>query len=100
MVNVGYKASQNLLKIINDLLNVSQLEEGKFGYQFQKINLVEFLDKLLSDALIVAKEYKVNVYFERPQEKEMLVSADPTRLGLAFSNLIDNAIKYNVEAGQ
>lgn len=99
-VGIGYKTSQGLLKTINDLLNVAQLEEGKFGYQFQNVNLVEFLDKLLADALLIAKEYKVNLYFERPAEKEIAVSVDSQKLGLAVSNLVDNAIKYNVPNGQ
>ncbi len=99
-VNIGYKTSQGLLKIINDLLNVAQLEEGRFDYQFQNINLIDFLDKLLAEASPIAGEYKVNLYFERPPEKEITVSADSAKLGLAISNLIDNAIKYNVSGGR
>lgn len=98
-IDVGYRASQNLLKIINDLLNVVQIEEGRFDYKMQKINLVEFLDKLLLEALLVAKEYKVNLYFDKALES-VFVSADPDRLGLAVSNLIDNAVKYNISGGQ
>ena len=100
LVGIGHKAAQNLSKIINDLLSVAQIEEGKFGYQFQDMNLIDFLDKLLAEASLIAKEYKVNVYFNRPSEKEIMVSADVTRLSLAVSNLIDNAIKYNIPEGQ
>lgn len=100
LITVGYKASRNLAKVINDLLNVTQIEEGKFGFQFQEVDLVGFLDKLLAEATIVAKVYQVSVYFEHSQDKEVRVFIDPTLLGSAISNLIDNAIKYNVPNGQ
>jgi len=100
LVTVGHKAAKNLSKVVNDLLNVTQIEEGKFGYQFQEINLIEFLDKLLAEATPVAKAYQVSVYFKRPQDQEVKVFVDPVRLGLAISNLVDNAIKYNIPNGQ
>ena len=99
LIDTGVKASQVLLKIINDLLNVAQIEEGRFGYQFQEIDLVEFLDKLLADFLPIAKEAKINLFFDRPPEK-VSVAADPARLAMAVSNLIDNALKYNVVNGE
>mgnify|MGYP001566327055 CR=1 FL=1 len=64
------------------------------------MDLVEFLDKLLAEAAVVARAHQVEVYLERSQDKEIKVSIDPVRLGLAVSNLIDNAIKYNVPNGQ
>ena len=100
LLKVGHLAAKNLSKIINDLLDVAQLEEGKFGFKFQDLNLVDFLDKLLSEAMPIASQYKVSVYFEKPAEKEIIISADPNRLSLAISNLIDNAIKYNVPQGE
>jgi signal transduction histidine kinase len=100
MIVAGYQASQNLLKIVNDLLNVAQVEEGRFGYQLQESNLVEFLDKLLLEALPVAKQYGIALYFERPPEAKLMVSIDRAKLALVVSNLVDNAIKYNVPDGQ
>ena len=99
LINIGFMAGKNLMKIINDLLNITQIEEGRFGYNFQEINLVEFFDKLLADAEPIAKEYKVKVYLESPPEK-VSVWADPVKLGIAVSNLIDNAIKYNTANGE
>ena len=99
LINIGSMAGKNLIKIINDLLNITQIEEGRFGYNFQEIDLVEFFDKLLAEAEPIAKEYKVKVYLESPPEK-ISVWADPIKLGIAVSNLIDNAIKYNTTNGE
>ena len=99
-LKIARQTAKNLLKIINDLINITQIEEGKFGYNFKKLELNKFLAKLLSDADVVAKEYKVKLYYQRPKTKEVFVSVDKARLGLAIANLIDNAIKYNVPNGR
>ena len=39
---------ERLIKLVNDMLDVSKIEEGKFGYQFQSIDLMAFLDKILN----------------------------------------------------
>ena len=100
LVDTGLAASSNLLKIVEDLLNVSKIEEGKFGYNFQKIDLIKFLQSILDQADLVAKEYNVKVYMEPPQESQILLEFDSEKLGLAVSNLLENGIKYNVPSGQ
>ncbi len=99
VVQSGLIASQKLLKIVNDLLDVAKIEEGRFGYQFENADLVEFLAGILENANVIAKQYGVNLYFDRGSEPSLVVHIDSSKLGLALSNLIDNAIKYNVKSG-
>ncbi len=99
-VRVGHAAAQNLLQIITNLLHAAQMEEGRFGYAFQEIDLVAFMDKVLAQAMPVARQYGVSVYFERPAAPSAMVSADTEKLGLVIANLVDNAIKYNSAGGQ
>jgi len=99
-VKLGLVASTNLLKVVEDLLNVSKIEEGRFGYNFQNFDLVNFLSSLLSQAELIAKQYNVTVYFDPGQEKSINIYGDPTNLSMAISNLLDNAIKYNTANGQ
>lgn len=99
LIASGFSNSVKLLKIVNDLLDVSKIEEGRFGYDFRQVNIVEFLGNLLTNAEALAKEYEVKLYFDRGRETAINVTADVNRLGLAISNLVDNAIKYNVKNG-
>ncbi len=96
--NTASLASKKLLKIVEDLLDVAKLEEGKFGYNFQELPFVEFTDKLLAEERVVADSYKINLYFDRPKD-EFSLFFDPEKLALAITNLVDNAIKYNVPNG-
>ncbi|MCL4406336.1 MAG: ATP-binding protein [Patescibacteria group bacterium] len=96
----GLSASGKLMKIIEDLLNTSKIEEGRFGYEFQDMDIVAFLEEALSGVQAIAKEYGVSLYFDRPADNlPVVIRMDPKRLGMAFSNLLDNAIKYNVKNG-
>ncbi len=99
LVASGLSNSVKLLKIVNDLLDVSKIEEGKFGYDFRQMDIVEFLSSLLTNADALAKKYEVKIYFDRGSETAINIMIDASRLGLAISNLIDNAIKYNVKNG-
>jgi len=99
LVSNGLAASVRLLKIVNDLLDVSKIESGRFGYNFTEIDIGMFMDDLLKNANLLAQKYGVSLYFDRPKTP-IIIHGDPQKLGIAFSNLLDNAIKYNVKNGQ
>lgn len=99
IITNGLEVSVKLLKIVNDLLDASKIESGKFGYEFKDIDLVVFIDEMLRNASVLAKKYDVSIYFDRPKEP-IKIFADPEKLGLAISNIIDNGIKYNVKNGR
>lgn len=98
LVDTGDLASQKLLQIVNDLLDVAKMEGGKFGYEFQSSDLVAFLDGVLQGAKPLAKTYGVELFFDAPKDPIPL-DFDAQKLSVAVSNLIDNAIKYNVPNG-
>lgn len=100
MVNMGLSATAGVLKTVNDLLDVTQIEEGKFGYQLEKIDIVLFMEQLLSEMTNFAKESGVSLYFRKPEEKEMFVFIDQQKFAIAVSNIVSNAIKYNVSKGE
>lgn len=92
-------ASHKALKIVNDLLDVAKMEEGLFGYEFEDLDVIKFLSQLLENANPLVKEYGLNLYFDKGTESSIILKADPNRLGLALSNVLDNAVKYNVKNG-
>lgn len=100
LIKTATKATQNLHKVVDDLLDVAKIEEGRFGYQFQEINIIDFIENALRQAELVARQFGVRVYFDRPKEMEIKVRVDPQKLGTALSNLIDNGIKYNTQNGE
>ena len=99
MINSGLTVAAYLSKIVNDLLDVSKIEEGRFGYDFEIVNLVGFIDEVLGRAKGLADEAGVKLYFQKPAE-QIEISVDRQKLGMALYNLIDNAVRYNVKNGE
>ena len=97
-VDTAFSAVKNSLNTVNSLLDVSKIEEGKFGYELKTVPFLPFLDEILKQAYDLGKQYNISVYFNRPKE-DRFVRADVQKLGMVFYNLLDNAIKYNVENG-
>ncbi len=99
MAKSGLLAAGRLLKTVNNLLDVSKMEEGRFGYNFTEVNIIEFIAGGLKNAEVLAREYGIKLYFDPGPEPAVKILVDTDRLGMALSNLIDNAIKYNVTGG-
>ena len=99
-INSALQATRKLLKTINDLLDVSKIEEGHFGYEFDNVDIISFIDNIIKETKPLVKQYGVKIYFQRPQDPSIVVSIDSQKLSIAFSNLLDNAFKYNIENGE
>lgn len=93
-------ASQSLLRRIEDLLNIAKMEDGQLGYKFEDTDITEFIAKVLGDVLPAAQKTGIKLYFDRPSDALPHVTIDPARLSLALTNLLENAIRYNVENGE
>ncbi len=100
LANTGLEASIKLLKIVNDLLDVSKIEEGRFGYQFENVNIISFIEEIIEGIKDFAKQFNVKIYFQKSTEPSIALSIDPQKLSMVISNLIDNAIRYNVPNGE
>jgi signal transduction histidine kinase len=96
----AYAAANQLRTIVEDLLNISRIEEGRFGYQFQKANILEFVENILNAAAPNARQLGIKIYFNRPEEAIPDLAIDPQKLSMALTNLVDNAIRYNVKNGE
>ena len=99
LVKNGLQATANLLKTVHDLLDTAEIEGGRFGYAYEEMDLIKFVEDILANAQMVAKEYGLQVFFDRGGFNELKMVADKNKLGLALSNLIDNAMKYNSKGG-
>ncbi|MEK7464359.1 MAG: ATP-binding protein [Patescibacteria group bacterium] len=96
--NDGLDLSMRSLKIVNDLLSAAKIEEGKFGYLFEDVDLNKFINDLLSGLKVLSEEYGIKINFSSPK-KVLKIKADPEKLETALLNILDNAIRYNSRGG-
>ena len=91
-----YKESQRLLKLVEDVIQISQLDEEKTPYVWEPVDVYQVC-KSAFDSL-KEKAYKMNVHLYICGES-MKMEAIRTLLEEAVYNVCDNAIKYNRNDG-
>ncbi len=100
IVEHALAASKELLKIVEDLLNVAKIEEGRFGYNFEQEDILTFLNGLLAQIVPLARRQGIKMYFDRPKDALPPAIIDPQKLSLAVNNLLVNSVRYNVDNGE
>ncbi|MEK7174369.1 MAG: ATP-binding protein [Patescibacteria group bacterium] len=96
----GAVSARKVLTIVEDLLNVAKMEEGHFGYAFAETDLIAYLENILGTAMPQVTNAGLKLYFDRPKEAVPKTLIDPQKLSMVISNLLDNAVRYNVQNGQ
>jgi two-component system phosphate regulon sensor histidine kinase PhoR len=89
--------TERLNKLVDDLLSLSHLESKEIILEKENIPLWQLVDKVIQGFKAQLKKKGVEVKNELPQG--LFLNADKDRLEQVFTNLIDNAIKFNKEKG-
>ena len=84
-------------KIINDLLSLVKLDKTAGDMNITSVNINELLEQILKRLSPIAKKQNIELIYE--SFRPVIAEVDEVKLSLAISNLIENAIKYNVEDG-
>ena len=91
----GYK----LLKLINNLLDLNKLEEGRMRLKVRSVNLVEFIPSLLASVKPLADQKQIRLYFQHPPHAVAL-TIDPDQFEKVLFNLLSNALKFTNKGGK
>lgn len=96
----GLTATEKVLKTANDLLDTANIESGKYGYDFDQNDLANLIQKTKEVYQPLADKHNIKIYVDLPTEVGLIFSFDIARLKMVFQNLIENAIRYNVDNGE
>lgn len=97
-LSIAYEEIQRLTRLVNDLLDLSAMEAGKFSLRISEIDINEIirLCVIKFEAKIKQKKLKVDVLL---QDEHLYVATDRDRLIQVVTNLLDNAMKYVIDEG-
>jgi signal transduction histidine kinase len=84
-------------KIINDLLSLVKLDKTAGDMNIAAVNINELLEQILKRLTPIAKKHNIEMIYE--SFRPVIAEVDEVKISLAISNLIENAVKYNVEDG-
>ncbi len=91
-----FKEAQRLITLVNDVIKISQLDEGKLPYEKEDVDLYEAVRETFLRIEDHAKAEGVHLYLYGPHIKSNTVK---TILDEIIYNLCDNGIKYNKKGG-
>lgn len=90
---IAYEKSKNLNILINDLFELTKMQNNTIRLDKIDINLVELLGQIVSQFEYEFSKENVKVRTDFSEDR-LLVNVDPSKLVRAFENLINNAMKY------
>lgn len=99
LLDKGYRSNERMITLVNDLLNVSRIEEGRFQYQFSFEDITPILESVVAEVTPIAREKGIDVRLASVPPGLPKVKVDSNKLRLAIMNLIDNGLKYTPKGG-
>lgn len=92
-----FQSTMNLTKIVEDLLNVSKIEQGGMKYEMAPFSLSEISRDMSKDLSITADKKGLKLNFESDSDLDCTVNGDKEKIRQVVLNFIDNSIKYTKE---
>ena len=93
-------ASNHLLTLINDILDISKVESGKLNLIPQSFSIVETVENLMNLSQPMIKEKSIDFNFRINRMEKEYLYADQVRLNQIYINILSNAIKYTGPGGK
>ncbi len=87
-------ASDNLLVIINDILDLSKIEAGRFMFEEIPFRMSKVTEGVLDTLKLKAREKSIDLQLDYDKNIPDLLIGDPVRLNQILLNLMNNAVKF------
>ncbi len=93
-------ASNHLLTLINDILDISKVESGKLTMNPLPFSIVDSFENLVNISQPMVRSKNIDFSFRTHNFEHEWLYADKLRLNQIFTNLLSNALKYTNENGK
>jgi signal transduction histidine kinase/DNA-binding response OmpR family regulator len=93
--------AQRLLRLINQLLELSKLDSGKMKLQAEKTNIISFLKGIIDSFRFMAQQKELElVFYPETELEDITLYIDPRKMEDVMSNLLVNAFKFTPPGGK
>ncbi|MEO7909542.1 MAG: ATP-binding protein [Roseiflexaceae bacterium] len=98
MVDIAYKNSERLTRLVNDILDIERIEAGKLTFQITALDLTQLVDQVLEANSGYGAQFGVTFAFTE-SVPGACVQGDVDRLTQVLTNLLSNAAKFSPAGG-
>jgi len=96
----AYNANERMITLVNNLLNITRIEEGRYIYKPVTVDLKNLVQGLIDLYKEKAKKEKIEIEFNCPKKRLGKTSIDIEKIKIALTNLLNNAIRYTAPGGK
>ena len=97
-VNIMRQNSYRLLRLVNNLIDISRIDIGYYNLQSSNYNIVKVIEDITLSIAEYIKHKKINLLFNT-DFKEIMLACDVDKIERVMLNLLSNAIKYTDDGG-
>lgn len=95
----SYNATDKLIKLVNDMLNISRIESGRISLNFEKMSLYDLSKEVVESFSHQVQRAEIKIIVMSKNNKFNII-ADSDKIKEVFFNLIGNAIKFTPKNGK
>ncbi len=95
VLNRIYISNERLVKIVDDLLDISRIERGKMIFSLKKQSFEKIISDIVQELKPLADQKKIKLVWEQKNKNIPEILIDESYMRQVILNLIDNAIKYS-----
>lgn len=97
-LNVTQNETERMIRLVNDLLQLSKIDSKDYRFTMQAIDFTKFLNEIVDRFEMVSKENNINFKRDIP-DYPTYIKMDRDKITQVLDNIISNAIKYSPEGG-
>jgi len=95
-----YVSNERMISLINDLLNVARIEEGRYLYKPASADMAPIVQFVINSYKDEYSRKKIKLDFKAPENPLPRVLIDVEKIKLAIQNFLDNSLKYTPVGGE
>ena len=99
IVKNTFRNNERLISLVNDLLNITRIEEGRYLYEMAMTDIREIIKSVMENYKEEIKAKKIIIDFKKPEDFPLMM-IDTEKIKLVVQNFIDNAINYSQPGGK
>ena len=97
-IHIIESSGERMLRLINDLIDISKIESNQIVFHYEKTNLNELIDEIYNFFILQANEKSIKFTCEKGLDNsESDIIIDKLKMGQVLSNVLNNALKFTKE---
>ncbi len=96
-IRKAYESNDRMVNLVNDLLNVTRIEEGRYVYEPEELEFMDVVNPVIEAYTEHIKNKNLEFEVKKTEKELPKVKVDKEKIGIVAQNFLDNAMKYTNE---